>query len=456
MSRDQRVLWSEGMFLSPHHFQQWDRSIDSALQFRIKSLSNFHWGLTELEINREGLENGQLSITRCSGVFPGGAIFRLSETDGRPLSRALRNAVDLSVQIVNVYLALPAGQQASRNIVEKEEPGLQLRRYIKEAISVFDEASGENEREIAVVRPNLQILLGEEALAGYDYLQVARLRQETGGAFVIDDTYIPPCLQITCSAVMMAIIRRLLDTLHSKSASLSESRSQRTVGMLEFSGSDLGNLFLLQAVNSAIPIVDHYCRMRLAHPESLFISLAQLAGALLMFSPSAQPKDLPFYDHNNLSGTFFGIEKSIQASLKVVVPTGAVEIALQRDSDSKFTAIIEDENLLVSAQVFLAVKADIPENQLIEELPRQTKISSIDSINSLLGLALPGVALIHSPIPPHPLRVKLGLQYFKLESRRDAESQKHWEHICKSRTLAIRVPGQRFPSLKMELWSIKE
>jgi type VI secretion system protein ImpJ len=196
--------------------------------------------------------------------------------------------------------------------------------------------------------------------------------------------------------------------------------------------------------------------MRHAHPESLFVSLAQLAGALLMFSPSAQPKDLPFYDHNNLSGTFFGIEKSIQASLKVVVPTGAVEITLQRESDSKFTAVIEDENLLVSAQVFLAVKADIPENQLIEELPRQTKISSIDSVNSLLGLALPGVALVHSPIPPHPLRVKLGMQYFKLESRRDAESQKHWEHICKSRTLALRVPGQRFPSLKMELWSIKE
>ena len=28
--------------------------------------------------------------------------------------------------------------------------------------------------------------------------------------------------------------------------------------------------------------------------------------------------------------------------------------------------------------------------------------------------------------------------------------------ICKSRTLAIRVPGQRFPGLTLELWSIKE
>jgi type VI secretion system protein ImpJ len=112
--------------------------------------------------------------------------------------------------------------------------------------------------------------------------------------------------------------------------------------------------------------------------------------------------------------------------------------------------------LLVGAQVFLAAKADIPEHQLIEELPRQAKISSVDKISSLLGLALPGVALVHRPIPPHPLHVKLGLQYFRMENRGDAEGQMHWDAICKSRTLTIRVPGQRFPGLRLELWSIKE
>lgn len=217
----------------------------------------------------------------------------------------------------------------------------------------------------------------------------------------------------------------------------------------------MGSLWLLHTVNSAIPIVDHFYRVRSVHPELVFISLAQLSAALMTFSPSANPRDLPAYDHNDLSRVFSRIENSIQELLKAVVPTGTVEIALERESDSKFTARIADE-LLVSSQVFLAARADVPDNQLIEELPRQAKISSADTINSLLGLALPGVALVHTPIPPHPLRVKIGLQYFRLESRKDAESQRHWDHICKSRTIAIRVPGQRFPALKMELWSIKE
>ena len=444
------------MFLLPHHFQQWDRYQRSFQQFRAKSLAPFNWGLTELDINKEGLANGRFSIVRCSGVFPGGTVFRVPDIDGPAPSRVLRNALAPSDQSLNVYLAVPEEQPSSRNVVHAEEPESQPRRYVQESVRVCDETSGENEREIAVLRPNLQILLGEGALAGYDYLQIARLRQESSDAFALDETFIPPCLQVSCSPTLVGILRRLLETLHTKSASLSESRSQRTVGMLEYGSADLGNLWLLHTVNSAIPIVDHYHRMRQAHPESVFLTLAELAGALMTFSPSAHPRDLPSYDHNNLSRTFLGIEKAIQESLKAVVPAGAVEIALERESDSKFTSSIPDDQVLISAQVFLAARAEIPDHQLIEELPRQTKISSPDTINSLLGLALPGVALVHCPIPPHPLRVKLGFQYFRLECRGDAESQKHWDQICRSRTLAIRIPGQRFPALRMELWSIKE
>jgi len=452
MNRDQKVLWSEGMFLSPHHFQQWDRFTHSSLQFRVAAISHFYWGLTDLEINREALLNGQFSIVSCRGVFPGGTIFQVRDGDGPTPSAMLRNAVAPAVQTVDVYLALAPSQISSGNGYESQSG---TTRFVREVINISDENSGDNERQVAVVRPNLQVLLGGESVAGYDHIKIARLRQESGGAFALDDSYVPPCLHISCSAAIVGMLRRLLETLHSKSASLSESRSQRAAGMLEYSGTDLGNLWLLHTVNSAIPVVDHFYRVRTVHPELVFISLAQLAAALMTFSPSANPRDLPSYDHNDLSRVFSRIENSIQESLKAVVPTGAVEIALERESDSKFTARIADE-LLVSSQVFLAARADVPDNQLIEELPRQAKISSADTINSLLGLALPGVALVHTPIPPHPLRVKIGLQYFRLEGRKDAESHRHWDHICKSRTIAIRVPGQRFPALKMELWSIKE
>jgi type VI secretion system protein ImpJ len=456
MSRDQTVLWNEGMFLTPHHFQLWEACQQYALQFRVGSLASFGWGLTELEINRESLANGDFSIIKCGGVFPGGTTFSATDTRGPAPGRALRNALDPAVQTIDVYLALPSRSPSPRDLSGNDRADSRSGRYVTESVHVFDENTGENEREITVRRKNLKILVGGESLADYDHLQVARLKQESGGSFALDDTYIPPCLHISCSGLLTRIVRRLLEALHSKSASLSESRSQRTSGLLEYSSSDLGNLWLLHTVNSFIPLIDHYHRVPQSHPEHLFVSLAQLAGALMTFSPSALPKDLPCYDHNNLSRTFLGLEKAIQELLKAVVPSGAVEIRLERESESKFTAQVADDQLLVSAQVFIAARADMPEHQLIEELPRQAKISSVDKISPLLGLALPGVALVYCSVPPHPLHVKLGLQYFRLESRGDPESQRHWEEICKSRTLAIRVPGQRFPGLRLELWSIKE
>jgi type VI secretion system protein ImpJ len=249
---------------------------------------------------------------------------------------------------------------------------------------------------------------------------------------------------------------RLIEVLHAKSSSLSEQRSQRSMGLAEFAASDMGNFWLLNIVNTFIPVLEHFDRNQRTHPEIVFLSMAQMAGALMTFAPTGHPKDLPKYNHLDLQATFTGLEDSIHSLLGVVVPVGAIQIPLEKESESKFTGRIADDQVLEAAQVFLAGKADVPEHQLIDELQKQSKISSIDKIDSLLGLALPGVALDHCPVPPSPLRVKLGYQYFRLEIRGDQESQKHWEEICRSRTIAIRIPGKRFPGLELELWSIKE
>ncbi|MBN2319755.1 MAG: type VI secretion system baseplate subunit TssK [Acidobacteria bacterium] len=456
MRANSKILWSEGMFLSPHHFQQWEEYQEHILSFRLKSLFSFSWGLSELEINREGLENGHFTILKCSGLFPGGTVFNIPDADEPVPARFFKDALDPSMHTLDVFLALPVKNSTSRNLSIDSEDSAHPARYRKDSIHAVDLNTGENEREILVAKNNLNLLFSGESLGNYDCIQVARLKQESDGTVALDDTYIPPCLHTSCSSVLMHMVRRLSEVLHAKSASLCEDRSQRTTGMVEFSSSDLGNFWLLHTVNSYIPIIDHFIRAPQVHPELLFTSLAQLAGALTTFSPNIQPSDLPGYDHNNLSISFLGMEGIIQDLLKAVVPTGAVQIPLEKESDSKFTASIASDQLLTDSQIFLAAKADLPDNQLIEELPSQAKISSTDKINSLLGLALPGVRLKHRPAPPSPLRVKLGHQYFRFEELEDSESRKHWDAICKSRTLAIRVPGQRFPGLKLELWSIKE
>jgi type VI secretion system protein ImpJ len=456
MRNNSKILWSEGMFLSPHHFQQWEEYQEQALDFRLKSIVSFNWGLTGLEINSEGLPNGNFSIINSSGLFPDGTVFSAPDRDAPVLSRVFKEFLSPSTQTLDVFLAIPKRNPESKNVSDDSPDTSRSTRYRKDSLKVVDQNTGENEIEVQIARNNLHLLFSGEDLSGYEYLQIARLKQEGDGAIVLDDAFIPPCLHIACSSVLMGIVRRLSEMLNAKSASLSEERSQRTAGIVEFSSNDLVNFWLLHTVNSFIPTLNHNYRIPRIHPEALYVSLARLAGALTTFSPDLQPGDIPVYDHGNLARSFLGLEDIIQELLKAVVPVGAMQIPIEKESDSKFSARIVSDQLLSDSQIFLAAKADLPESQLIEELPKQSKISSTDQVNSLLGLALPGVLLRHRPAPPAPLRVKLGYQYFRFEVHEDPESRKHWDAICKSRTLAIRLPGQRFPGLKIELWSIKE
>jgi hypothetical protein len=96
---------------------------------------------------------------------------------------------------------------------------------------------------------------------------------------------------------------------------------------------------------------------------------------------------LPRYDHNNLAFTFVPLEEKIQELLKTVIPTGAVQIPLKKESESKFTGQIVDDQLVTNAQVILAASAEMSEGQLIME-----QAAAPSTAESLLGLALPALS----------------------------------------------------------------
>jgi type VI secretion system protein ImpJ len=445
------------MFLTPHHFQQWDNYHEDTLNFRFNCLTAFGWGLADIQINREGLANGQFTLLRCSGLMPGGLAINIPESDDVPSPRAIGDHFAPSAESLDVHLAAPLKRTGSANVRLDGSEGPYPARFRSDLIRVADEITGENEREIAVARKNFRILFGNESVADHESIKIAVLKRTSTGAITLEDKYIPPSLRISASRYLTEVLLRLLEILHTKSSSLSEHRGQRIGSMSEFSTYDVTNFWRLHTVNSFIPRLDHYYRVGTSHPEQLFVTLAQLAGELISFSPTLQPKDLPKYNHTDLSGAFTRLDETIQELLKAGGEELAVLIPLTKESESKFTARIVDDQLLISSQILLAASAEIPEHQLIAEIPQQAKISSMDNIESLLGLALPGVALVHRPVPPAPLRVKLGYHYFRLETLGTPEIKYHWEAIRSSRTIAIRIPNpRRFAGLKLELWAIKE
>ena len=71
MKRLQPVIWSKGTFLTPQHLQVQDKFIEDTLTFRLQALKFCAWGFSELTLNQEMLAEGQLAVSRASGIFPG-------------------------------------------------------------------------------------------------------------------------------------------------------------------------------------------------------------------------------------------------------------------------------------------------------------------------------------------------------------------------------------------------
>ncbi|RYZ41843.1 MAG: type VI secretion system baseplate subunit TssK, partial [Myxococcaceae bacterium] len=53
MKSPQRVVWSEGMFMSPHHLQQLDIYHEALLDTRLGSLEPYPWGVVSLAFDME-------------------------------------------------------------------------------------------------------------------------------------------------------------------------------------------------------------------------------------------------------------------------------------------------------------------------------------------------------------------------------------------------------------------
>ena len=70
MSKYRKIVWNEGMLLTPHHFQQSDNYHEELLNSRVRSIMQHEYGVIDLQVNSEAVANGNFQITNCRAVMP--------------------------------------------------------------------------------------------------------------------------------------------------------------------------------------------------------------------------------------------------------------------------------------------------------------------------------------------------------------------------------------------------
>ena len=120
MSWDSRVLWVEGLFLQPQHFQQADRHVEAQISGLARHVLPYLWGVSALEIDEEMLKSGQFSVRAVAGLTADGATFRVPATEDHPPSLIVPEGIKDCV----VYLTVPTRRRGAPEVEMTPAPNL--------------------------------------------------------------------------------------------------------------------------------------------------------------------------------------------------------------------------------------------------------------------------------------------------------------------------------------------
>lgn len=443
MSLESKVVWSEGMFLNPQHFQQQDRYFEYYVNGRCNALAPYGWGFKEFELDQQLLNLGKISVQRASGIFPDGTPFNFPDHDDPPPVIEIPESVKNTV----VYLAVPVRRPGAVDILPQDSKQGLARFYAQEQ-SVRDvTVEGGDSQKLQIGKLRLRLLLQTNDLSGFAYIPLVRInevRQEKDIA--LDERCIPSVLD--CKATLN--LSTFMAELHGLLRHRAEAIAGRLADSRRGGTAEIADYLLLQVINRVEPMVVHMNRIDGLHPLQLFDYLVQMIGELATFvAPNRRPPEMPVYLHADLEQTFSPLMQTLRKYLSMVYEQTAIAMNLAEKKYGVRVAEITDRSLLTTASFVLAVRADVNDEMIRSRFPAQIKIGPVERIRQLVNAALPGIELKPLPVAPRQIPFRAGYTYFEL----DQHSQ-FWKEMSSSGGFAMHVGGD-FPGLEMEFWAIR-
>lgn len=435
MKTPQRIIWSEGMFMGPHHMQQLDLYHESLVETRLGSVCLYPWGVSSMQFDMEALRAGQVNLLEFVGILPDGlpVSFEAGHEEA-PAARPVEGHFRPTQQVIEVYLGIPKERSDVESYGAAGKLGANPR-FSPRSRPVGDLHASTSVVHINFAQRNMKLLFGDEPRDDFDSLKIAELTRDKSGSLVLVDNYIPPCLRISASPIIMSELRNLLRLIVAKQRQLATRRRHRDESALEFGASDVTLFLELHALNGVIPFLAHVIEASNMHPHDLYLMLSRLGGQLCTFSAEADPAIMPPFQFINLRVTFEELFRRLMELMRSVALEQCITVPLELGSDGLYRAKLEDERIERSGQFLLMVRSDLPEQVVVDQLPKLSKLGSWSEIGGLIRATTPGVPLQITYRPPPEVPIRPGASYFSL-----ANQDGGWRTVLREHNVALYLP----------------
>ena len=444
-----KLLWGEGLFLRPQHFQRQDAYHEWRLAEVATSLHPYAWGLRHGKVDVDALSTGVLRFSELRAIFPDGELYSAPQEDELPAPVSLESVPAGTSEVVFHVVMAPMRANGSNFTGSTAEPNGDLR-FAQHNLPAPDWFTGAAQSELSVLRRSVRVLAEQEPRDHLVSLPVCRLKRSATGAFELDVGFVGPALSIAAVPALHAMLRRLLDILYAKVDALYGYHREPSRHVIEFRSGDIASFWLLHTASSAFAALSHYLHNPALHPERLFERMLELAGALMTFSRSLALSELPRYRHAAAGASFERLDQIIRELLETVISTKYFTIALDEVKPSFHHGRLDSELITPSTALYIGVQAAMPPSEIVEVVPQRFKVGAPDDVEKLVLSAMSGVRVSHAPQVPAAIPVRPGAYYFAIEARGPL-----YERMLASKTITLYTPAG-IPELRLELFALNQ
>ncbi|MEN6320487.1 MAG: type VI secretion system baseplate subunit TssK [Syntrophaceae bacterium] len=438
------LFWHQGLFLQPQHFQLLDLSFRSLLTPFYNYIVPHFWGAIDVEIQKAALGTRTFSLLKGGFLFPDGTYVVLP---GNALinARSFEEAWVEGGKPFTVFIGMKKLSTTSENVTVLER----LDSVANITTRFVAPADADEVKDIHMNGPSGQVKslyhvlrifyeTEKDQLGDYVLIPVAQL-ERAGEEIVLSQNFIPPCMSLSSSGILLKIIKEIRDQISARGRQLEEYKSQRGIQTAEFGSRDMVYMLALRSLNRYIPMLFQFTETPQVHPWMVFGLLRQLIGELSAFSENINAlgdakdgsRSLPFYNHRNIYECFSSAQSLISQLLDEITAGPDYVIRLVYDG-TYYTAELKPAVFEGRNRYYIVLKTEDDPKAILDSISTAAKLSSREQLPLLIARALPGIGLEHLAIPPQELPRRANSIYFAVDHHND-----QWTLVSRVNNIAL-------------------
>ncbi len=442
-----QVHWHEGLFLQPHHLQAMQRAQGEMLRRERRLSMGYPYGVSELRISTDALENMLVRLDRLRAVMPSGLEVDVPGNCDLPaldIKRAFQSGSGSFV----VSLAAPLWQPDRANTVGVNgsaagggEDARVKRLFRVSEVNSPDENTGENPQPMLMRRVNARLVVEGEDTTDLELIPLLRI-QRAGDEKTLpraDEGFVPPCLTISGSPKLKNHLRALAAAVEAARRDVVSSLTRGGWVVEQLRGQSMLDLLRLRTLGRFAGSLPTLVNGGVGGPISVtplevYLELRELLGELAALSPDRDPFESSAYDHDNPWPVFDELDRKIRSVLRGGLRKRYMQAPFTQEA-GVLVATLADEHIKDANGYLLGIKTKMDPTKLATLVEDGDKFKLMP--RSMAKLNVYGVKLEEERHAPMELPSATDLHYFRLQI---GESQKMWDRAVQEKSIAIKWP----------------